>query len=158
MSHLVIVGDCGGTNTRLSLWEIPEGAPKPKRGEKAPGTLKFDKKYLNEKFSDFVTIVKQFMQDANCTATPDDACLACAGPILDNTVSFTNIENGWFIDGKELEKVLGIKKVALLSWRRLFYLPISPELRLQDRCPFLPTRSADKPLTSFDTASYRCCS
>lgn len=23
MSDYVIVGDCGGTNTRLSLWEIP---------------------------------------------------------------------------------------------------------------------------------------
>jgi glucokinase len=138
MSHLVIVGDCGGTNTRLSLWEIPEGAPKPKRGEKAPGTLKFDKKYLNEKFSDFVTIVKQFMQDANCTATPDDACLACAGPILDNTVSFTNIENGWFIDGKELEKVLGIKKVSSSFLLEAFFLlaQLVRASSADDRWPF----------------------
>lgn len=34
--EFVIVGDCGGTNTRLSLWDIPLGAAAPKRGERAP--------------------------------------------------------------------------------------------------------------------------
>jgi hypothetical protein len=44
-------------------WEIPHDASgKVPRGEKAPGTLKYDQKYLNEKFTDFVSIMKQFMK------------------------------------------------------------------------------------------------
>jgi hypothetical protein len=44
-------------------WEIPhDAAGKVPRGEKAPGTLKYDQKYLNEKFTDFVSIMKQFMK------------------------------------------------------------------------------------------------
>lgn len=26
MSDFIVVGDCGGTNTRLALWEIPQSA------------------------------------------------------------------------------------------------------------------------------------
>jgi glucokinase len=55
----------------------------PKRGENAPGTLKFDKKYLNEEFPDFVTIMRKFIEESN--GSPKAACLACAGPIIDNT-------------------------------------------------------------------------
>eukprot|EP00123_Amoebidium_parasiticum_P013127 comp21786_c0_seq1/m.30950 comp21786_c0_seq1/g.30950 ORF comp21786_c0_seq1/g.30950 comp21786_c0_seq1/m.30950 type:complete len:357 (-) comp21786_c0_seq1:402-1472(-) len=118
-STYVIVGDCGGTNTRLALWEIPQGAKKPKRGECAPGTLKFDKKYLNEQHFDFVSVMKLFveeaMKEAGITERPKVACLACAGPILDNTVNFTNIASGWFIDGKRLEKDLNIARVLLVN-------------------------------------------
>lgn len=77
------------------------------------GTLKFDKKYLNEEFSDFVSIVKLFIKESNCAQTPKAACLACAGPILDNTVNFTNIATGWVIDGNELAADFGIRKVCL---------------------------------------------
>ncbi|KNC86777.1 glucokinase [Sphaeroforma arctica JP610] len=86
MSDLIIVGDCGGTNTRLSLWEIPTSfTDKPKRTEKAPGTLVFDKKYLNEKHTDFVSVVKLFIEESSSSTTPMAACLACAGPIINNT-------------------------------------------------------------------------
>jgi glucokinase len=58
----------------------------PKRGENAPGTLKFDKKYLNEEFPDFVTIMRKFIEESN--GSPKAACLACAGPIIDNTGAY----------------------------------------------------------------------
>ena len=86
----------------------------PKRGENAPGTLSFDKKYLNEQFPDFVTIMKKFIEESGHD-NPKAACLACAGPILDNTVNFTNIASGWFIDGKALEKELGVPHVLLVN-------------------------------------------
>lgn len=76
------------------------------------GTLKFDKKYLNEEFSDFLSIVKLFIKESNCAQPPKAACLACAGPILDNTVNFTNIATGWLIDGNELAADIGIPKVG----------------------------------------------
>lgn len=49
-SNYVIVGDCGGTNTRLSLINIPEEAPSPKRGDEAPGKVAHEHKFLNENF------------------------------------------------------------------------------------------------------------
>ncbi|KNC74868.1 glucokinase, variant [Sphaeroforma arctica JP610] len=113
--RLVIVGDCGGTNTRLSLWSIPADAPEPKRKEKAPGTLQFDNKYQNEQHKNFLDIMKLFLEESKTSETPVAACLACAGPILDNTVSFTNIKNGWFISGSALEKQLNINKVLLVN-------------------------------------------
>lgn len=116
MSDFVVVGDCGGTNTRLSLWEIPHDAnQKVARGDKAPGNLKYDAKYLNEKYENFVQIMKTFIAEAKAEQTPKAACLACAGPILDNTVSFTNISSGWLIDGKNLEKELAIPRVLLVN-------------------------------------------
>ena len=42
-------------------------------------------------------------------------CLACAGGIKDNCVSFTNVKDGWTIDGTALQSVLGIKKVKLIN-------------------------------------------
>eukprot|EP00121_Abeoforma_whisleri_P015965 Awhi_evm1s14676 len=113
MSDLAIVGDCGGTNTRLSLWSIPQNTAKPKRGEKAPGSLVFDKKYENEKFSTFVDIVKKFLEESKTSEKPKVACLACAGPIIDNTVAFTN--RNWFIEGKTLETGLGLDRVVLVN-------------------------------------------
>lgn len=69
---------------------------------------------MNENFGNFVEIVKKFIGEANAT-TPKAACLACAGPILDNTVNFTNIASGWFIDGSVLERELNIPKVLLVN-------------------------------------------
>jgi glucokinase len=54
------------------------------------------------------------------TITPDmkpvkplTVCLACAGPIVNNTVSFTN--RAWVIDGTALAKTMGLRKVDLVN-------------------------------------------
>ncbi|KAL3660389.1 hypothetical protein V7S43_014542 [Phytophthora oleae] len=112
---LIISGDCGGTNTRLSLWKIPNGATQLK-GNIAPGDAIFAKKYLNEEHSSFNEVCHLFMNEAKLTDQVPEACvLACAGPILNNTVDFTNVEFGWKIDGASLEKQLGIKQVKLIN-------------------------------------------
>ena len=46
---------------------------------------------------------------------PVACCLACAGGITNNTVSFTNVEKGWVIDGYQLQKSLSIPKVQLIN-------------------------------------------
>lgn len=117
-SEYVLVGDCGGTNTRLALWEIASDSKKPANQERAPGKLIFEKKFLNEHHADFVTVTKLFLAEAStsaCAGLPRAACLACAGPILDNTVNFTNIISGWLIDGHDLESQLGIATVLLVN-------------------------------------------
>lgn len=38
---------------------------------------------------------------------PEVCCLACAGGIKDNSVSFSNVSKGWVIEGKKLAGELG---------------------------------------------------
>ncbi|KAE8953672.1 hypothetical protein PR002_g32303, partial [Phytophthora rubi] len=108
-------GDCGGTNTRLSLWNILNDS-KHVKGDIAPGEMVYSKKYLNEEYASFAEVCHLFLNEAKLVDQIPEACvLACAGPILKNTVDFTNVEFGWKIDGPCLEKELGIKKVRLIN-------------------------------------------
>ncbi|KAJ8509365.1 hypothetical protein ON010_g18772 [Phytophthora cinnamomi] len=114
-TNLIMSGDCGGTNTRLSLWNIPNDS-KHIKGDIAPGEMLFSKKYLNEEYASFAEVCHLFLNEAKLVNQVPEACvLACAGPILKNTVDFTNVEFGWKIDGPGLEKELGIKKVRLIN-------------------------------------------
>ncbi|POM67330.1 Glucokinase [Phytophthora palmivora] len=114
-TDLIMSGDCGGTNTRLSLWNIPKET-KHIKGDIAPGEMMFSKKYLNEDYASFAEVCHLFLNEAKLVNQIPEACvLACAGPILKNTVDFTNVEFGWKIDGPGLEKELGIKKVRLIN-------------------------------------------
>jgi glucokinase len=102
----------------LSLWEIPLNAAKPTRGEEAPGRLVFEKKYLNQDHESFTKVMRTFISEAkakDAQAEPEVACLACAGPIVNNCVQFTNIAKGWTIDGAVLSQGLGIPQVRLLN-------------------------------------------
>lgn len=85
-SDLIVSDDCGGTNTRLSLWLIPHGATHT-IGDTPPGENLFSKKYINEEYDSFVSACVLFLQEANIANQSPVACvLACAGPILNNTV------------------------------------------------------------------------
>lgn len=111
---LIISGDCGGTNTRLSLWLIPHGAKFT--GTIAPGEVIFAKKYINEQYGSFAEVCHLFLKEAKLGAQlPVAAVMACAGPILNQTVTFTNIKFGWSINGPALERELGIKTVKLIN-------------------------------------------
>jgi glucokinase len=113
--QLVIVGDCGGTNTRLVLYSIVPNASSPSRGERAPGALIFKKRYKNEDFREFKEIVSVFLKESGIDILPKVACLACAGPIVNNTVDFTNLKGGWFISGSDLQSFFGIEYVQLIN-------------------------------------------
>lgn len=90
-SDLVLAGDCGGTNTRLSLWQIPRGSSH-KIGDIAPGEVLFAKKYVNEEHSSFVDVCELFLRDAKVEdKIPAVSVLACAGPILNNTVEYVGL-------------------------------------------------------------------
>ncbi|KAI9913031.1 hypothetical protein PsorP6_006438 [Peronosclerospora sorghi] len=53
------------------------------------------------------------MNEAKLNQVPTACVLACAGPVLNNTVNFINIAFGWKIDGASLEKELGIKQIEI---------------------------------------------
>lgn len=109
----IISGDCGGTNTRLSLWFLPHEKER-KKGDMV-GKIIFAKKYHNEDHSSFANVCHLFMKEAKIVHVPVACVLACAGPILNNTVVFTNIKFGWSIYGAHLERDLGIKTVKLIN-------------------------------------------
>mmetsp|Transcript_5440 Transcript_5440/g.15915 ORF Transcript_5440/g.15915 Transcript_5440/m.15915 type:complete len:411 (+) Transcript_5440:46-1278(+) len=115
--QLVMSGDCGGTNTRLELFRVPANAQLV-LGDKPPGERLFNKTYQNHQFASFQAVVETFLAEAPATAggaRPAACCLACAGGIVDNTVTFTNVEKGWSIDGAALARATGIPRVQLIN-------------------------------------------
>lgn len=55
----------------------------------APGEIIFAKKYVNEHHSSFSEVCHLFMQEAKVFDKLPVACvLACAGPIISNTVEY----------------------------------------------------------------------
>jgi glucokinase len=113
---LVVVGDIGGTNSRLCLFSIPRGAQIIK-GESAPGSCCFEKVYKNASFPSFLEIMKAFFLDGaevmRAHSRPLAGCLAVAGPVSENMVSLTN--RGWNICGKTLGEELGMRKLLLVN-------------------------------------------
>jgi glucokinase len=116
-TKLVMSGDCGGTNTRLQIFRVPgDAAATP--GQLPPGELVFSKKYLNSSYDSFEDVCKTFLSDIKPLSNgevPSTCCLACAGGITNNSVSFTNVSKGWSIDGCALEKSLKIPHVKLIN-------------------------------------------
>lgn len=56
-------------------------------GNIAPGEILFAKKYINENHSSFAEVAHLFLKEANLGDEVPVACvLACAGPIMNNTV------------------------------------------------------------------------
>lgn len=115
--RLVMSGDCGGTNTRLSLFRLDPGST-AKQGEVPKGKVVYEKKYLNASNSSFEAVCQKFLLEATPYTngdTPEACCLACAGGIHNNSVEFTNVKTGWNIDGNLLSKSLGIPLVKLIN-------------------------------------------
>jgi len=96
----LLIGDIGGTNARFALARPDE-----------PG------------FSDELTLhcadyetaqqgVMDYLERSGRTA-PDIICLAAAGPVVDDSVRFTN--NHWVIDGRHLRQQFPSSSVRLLN-------------------------------------------
>lgn len=116
-TQLVMSGDCGGTNTRLQIFRVPKDC-KAVPGEMPSHELVFSKKYLNSKFSSFEDVCKAFLEETQPMTggrNPVSCCLACAGGILNNAVTFTNVGKGWAIDGNALGYALAIPQVKLIN-------------------------------------------
>eukprot|EP00900_Chrysochromulina_parva_P009507 jgi/Chrpa1/18558/Chrysochromulina_OHIO_Genome00024720-RA len=116
-SVLVLSGDCGGTNTRLMLFRVPAGT-KAEKGKVPQGEVVLQKHYRNAESGSFTACCEQFLAESDQLTRgerPKACCLACAGGIKDNCVSFTNVKDGWTIDGTALQSVLRIPKITLIN-------------------------------------------
>jgi glucokinase len=100
---LLLAGDIGGTKTILRLVEASDSLELE--------TL-YEATYRSGDFSDLVPLVQQFLSQANLP-TPQRACFAIAGPVVNNTAKLTNLT--WFLDTDRLKQELGIDSVSLIN-------------------------------------------
>lgn len=103
---LLLAGDIGGTKTILRL-VAEDGEPK---------TL-YEERYISRNYPDLVPIVQQFLATAakktGEQATPEKACFAIAGPVVNNAVKLTNL--AWVLDAQRLEQELKIASISLIN-------------------------------------------
>jgi glucokinase len=97
---IVLVGDIGGTHSRLELLCLTD-----------PPQLLHGHTYHNDDYPDLGTIGREFLRQAS--ASPDLACLAVAGPVIDNCMNLTN--RGWQVSGAELATQLGVPHVHFIN-------------------------------------------
>ena len=124
-SDLLLIGDVGGTNSRLQLHEMArsEVAECAFDGTgcaaaAASGKLVSERRYENARFASFDAVVAQFFRDeALADAHLAVVCLAVAGVVKNNACQLTNRDALWRIDGAALDAALpkGAAKVVLVN-------------------------------------------
>jgi len=96
-SHLI--GDIGGTNARFALADSEHG-------------YQFEHTQKCADFDSSTSAMRHYL-DTIGAPDPDVICLAAAGPIVDETVTFTN--NHWVIEADELRRTFDIESVVLMN-------------------------------------------
>lgn len=94
----VLVGDLGGTHTRLALAELT--------GNQV--VLQQIQRYLNHEYPDLAAILATYSSDL-----PPACCLAVAGPTDGRNVRFTNLD--WHIDTTDLSERFGFRQCRLIN-------------------------------------------
>ncbi|MBD2137699.1 glucokinase [Anabaena sp. FACHB-1237] len=100
---LLLAGDIGGTKTILRLVESENSL--------LLKTL-YEESFKSADFPDLVPMVTRFLDNTNST-TPEKACFAIAGPVVENTAKLTNLS--WYLDIARLTKELGILSMCLIN-------------------------------------------
>ncbi len=106
---LLLSGDIGGTKTILRLVEL-----QPDHG--SLHSL-YEVRYLSSDFPDLVPMSETFLaaatQELGKSVSPQKACFAIAGPVINNTSKVTNV--GWFLEADRISQALSIPKVTLIN-------------------------------------------
>ena len=98
-----LVGDIGGTNTRL-LFSDENGIN---------GQNYILKNYPSQNFSDFNELLNEFISEFNLQHNIDAVCFAIAGPVENGAVAVTNLP--WLIQEEQLKHYLGTTNVKLIN-------------------------------------------
>ena len=96
----VLVGDIGGTNIRLAI------------AQNGIADKTTAQKFQIANFTGPGEAINHYLSTTG-TITPDAACLAVAGPIVDRAADMTN--SPWDINAEEIEAQTGITTCALLN-------------------------------------------
>jgi glucokinase len=94
---MILVGDIGGTNTRLALFR--------------DRTLVVEEKFPSAKFPSLEQIIQKFLQKNPHPVTK--ACFGIAGPIREGKCQATNLP--WIVDTAHLSSLLKTPTVVLLN-------------------------------------------
>eukprot|EP00470_Lotharella_oceanica_P016602 CAMPEP_0170188322 /NCGR_PEP_ID=MMETSP0040_2-20121228/44066_1 /TAXON_ID=641309 /ORGANISM="Lotharella oceanica, Strain CCMP622" /LENGTH=418 /DNA_ID=CAMNT_0010435597 /DNA_START=62 /DNA_END=1318 /DNA_ORIENTATION=+ len=107
--HIYIVGDVGGTNSRLSLYKSDVNL------QQEP--LLASKTYPSQDYRSLTTVIKMFCEENEKILQKEGSPCACvmavAGPVEFNKAYMPNTR--WNMDGAQMEKDLKIPKVLLMN-------------------------------------------
>ena len=98
---MVLVGDIGGTNTRLALYERRNGGLQPA----------VEMNFKSREHSSLDEMVAAFISQTKLPV--DRACFGVAGPVKDDRISASNL--AWMVDARTLARILNLEKVYLLN-------------------------------------------
>ena len=98
---MLIVGDVGGTRTRLALVSPDAG----------PRKFVAEQEFPSADFKGLQPVVEAFLAATGERAS--SACFDVAGPVIDGRTRLTNLD--WDLDEAELCKDLGLSRVTLLN-------------------------------------------
>lgn len=111
----LLIGDIGGTNARLVLYEAEEGTDFNDVTSLRRQRIVVQRNYKNNDFKSFSDVLLDFMVLDHVDEHPISACcFAVAGPVVNNRINFTN-RDGWIIDRATIEQNFQIKRVELLN-------------------------------------------
>lgn len=99
--NMLIVGDIGGTGTRLALVSTKTGARK----------ILAEQEVRSADYNGLEPIVEAFMAQNNAHATA--ACFGVAGPVIAGRAALTNLS--WTLDEAVLRRRLKLERVYLLN-------------------------------------------
>lgn len=98
----LLVGDIGGTNTRLAYVQ-DDCAP----------SIRHEKSYASSEYATLIEVIEDFISYYDIQKPLDAACLAVAGPVIAGCASITNLP--WHICEEELAALLQTEKVSLIN-------------------------------------------
>ena len=98
---MILAGDIGGTNTRLSLVELRHGRL----------TIGQRRDTCNKGRSGLVEIIREFLDPR--VHSVQIACFGVAGPVADGRATMTNLR--WTFDEQRLRRVPKISRVLLIN-------------------------------------------
>lgn len=101
-AHRVLAGDIGGTKTFLGLFDIVEDRLELAR----------EGAFENTRFGGIDEVISGFLKKDGGSGIAA-ASFGIAGPVIENRSTLTNLP--WVIDGSEISKRFGIKKLGLMN-------------------------------------------
>ena len=103
---LLLAGDIGGTKTILRLVNAEDSLQSL-----------YEVRYPSHDFPDLVPMVQTFLaaaeQELGQSFSPQKACFAIAGPVVNHTSKVTNV--GWTLEADRMSQVLAIPKISLIN-------------------------------------------
>ncbi len=98
----LLAGDIGGTKTILRLDEVQASGP----------TTLAESTYPSAQYPHLNAIVQTFLAEVG-GELPQRACLAIAGPVVDNSSRLSNLS--WTLDADQMQQVLQIPHIHLIN-------------------------------------------